>query len=77
MSEITQALTEAKERPSTVADWMDTLEDDDRKAIDREIVTNGISIAELHRILKRLDDPFPFGLTAFKEYARRVRSEHE
>ena len=77
MSEITQALAAAKKRPSTVSDWMEMQEEDDRKVIEREIIGDEISLSELHRILQRLDDPFPFGITAFKDYARRVRSEHE
>ena len=73
MSELTDALAREERRPQTVAEWFELQEDEDQSAIVETILSRSVPVAGLHRVLRSLDDPFPFGLTALKDFANHIR----
>lgn len=72
MSRLIKALQEAPKKTRTIEKWMQDQDPEDRSAIDDAILEGAISIAELRRILRE-ESGFPFGNTALKDYARRLR----
>ena len=73
MSEIKNAFAKVDNRPRTVSEWFALLEDEDQQELVDIIIERAVSVAEMHRILKTLDDPFPFGVTALKDFVRDIR----
>lgn len=65
---------EATKHPRTLQHWFDALDADDQQAITEALVSGDISATRMHTILKSLEEnPCPFGVTAFKDFARKVK----
>lgn len=76
MSNLIEKLNSAHKRPRTVKQWISAhLTDEEIQELNDTILSEEVSVSQIHRILKSLDDPFPYGLTSFKEYAREIRRE--
>lgn len=65
---------EAAQNPRTLQQWFDTLDTDDQQAIKEALISGDISATRMHTILKSLEEnPCPFGVTAFKDFARDIK----
>mgnify|MGYP002712008352 FL=1 len=62
------------DQPRTVKEWYDKLDEEDQDAIAAALISGDVSATEMHRILKNLEtNPIPFEVTAFKDFARKLK----
>ena len=67
-------ITKKANQPRTVKDWYNKLDKDDQDAIAEALISGDVSATEMHRILKNLEtNPIPFEVTAFKDFARKLK----
>ena len=67
-------ITKKANQPRTIKDWFNKLDKEDQDAITEALISGDVSVTEMHRILKNLEtNPIPFEITAFKNFARKLK----